>query len=791
MSRVCTLFWPPTGSCQSKVLGPPSQSSAQRQTFIIGWNPRGFVIAVGQIVSAMHIEEVLQYIKEVYEISRLSNEGVTSGVQRIPLGLEIIGRIHPDRVAYDSADDSDAYLQMREKAGLWLEMESRGMFLSDEQRSQLVRGRKGSSNSTVSGPRIIAMYMCGYRQQCELHLIRLKSEEVVPVAPVILSPLSRLSVQNVIDIVGGKTATVLLRGAESVLEGPLLPPHCVNVMQRFPGTAEDRPAPENRSMTPTGTTPSRSVGESPRRESMSDHGGSFSSTHDLSNDSLPGVIDESPHEISASDIDASIPPRLQFPTAASFTEFSRVMECVAAGAQLRKGNDSHRSFRTRYPAIFRHGSAVAIALLTVLLAVVSRISPWSYVFNLLEYKLRELINALAVVGGSATACGMHPILPHRNSADPSVATGEQRRCLRNFAARVVADMVVGMFLCTLMDWYRAPITHAIRQAAWYGLHDMHRQYFDWFLGWPAGFKMNDALTQFLGLLCHSILSVWEYLVSLNTVMGFDWLDAGYTVLEALTSFGASFAVAWIADVCNLVTLHLRNMFHLLALPYRMVLQLLSTLFLQFRSQSHNPLRNRREEKSFSADEMLLGMMLFTLCVFLFPTVAIYYFYLASARTVIWILQEFLRGSSVLFCNLPIYSLYLWLVRRNILSNGITLSTPHVFAPHDARSPPSSPDFVATPRSSSVPLSPVVGRPPGVSQPSMVIEFDLISQPMAFGDIFKELRILTMVLFAATFSPKRILSFIVHANMKPIIDVNTKVFGHLVADPKSPKLALGK
>lgn len=127
----------------------------------------------------------------------------------------------------------------------------------------------------------------------------------------------------------------------------------------------------------------------------------------------------------------------------------------------------------------------------------------------------------------------------------------------------------------------------------------------------------------------------------------------------------------------LVTLHLRLLFHVMALPYRWICSLLRSVFLQFRCLKANPLRHRIENHDFDIDQLLLATVLLTMATFLFPTVAVYYLYFALVKTSIWWVQKSLVLLAHLMLYLPVFPVVYWFLFRGSLSGGVVLSSPTV------------------------------------------------------------------------------------------------------------------
>lgn len=111
------------------------------------------------------------------------------------------------------------------------------------------------------------------------------------------------------------------------------------------------------------------------------------------------------------------------------------------------------------------------------------------------------------------------------------------------------------------------------------------------------------------------------------------------------ALGASFTISLAADLLNATTLHLYLFYLIAAKLHSWQVKAILSLFNLFRGmfslmslqpeslvlkfscllgQRQNPLRKRIDAADYDLDQLLLGTILFTVLIFLFPTVAVYY-----------------------------------------------------------------------------------------------------------------------------------------------------------------------
>lgn len=185
-----------------------------------------------------------------------------------------------------------------------------------------------------------------------------------------------------------------------------------------------------------------------------------------------------------------------------------------------------------------------------------------------------------------------------------------------------------------------------------------RQHIRWLMGWPAGLKLNDNLDTMLGNLSLAGINWWSDVLRFLSPL----FPIVFTTV-VVTSFlgGLSCLIALLNDLLNLVNAHFLLFFMLSAKLYSILLRTITSLWRLFRGKKKNVLRqNRIDECNYSTDQLVLGTLFFTLLVFLFPTVAVYYFSFGFIYFVLKNLQVFLLQSTVILVRqFPTFMLLLW------------------------------------------------------------------------------------------------------------------------------------
>lgn len=66
---------------------------------------------------------------------------------------------------------------------------------------------------------------------------------------------------------------------------------------------------------------------------------------------------------------------------------------------------------------------------------------------------------------------------------------------------------------------------------------------------------------------------------------------------------------------------------------------LMSLWRLFRGKKYNPLRHRVDSAEFDQQQLLLGTLVFTVLLFLLPTVLVYYFVFTGLRCAVYVMQH--------------------------------------------------------------------------------------------------------------------------------------------------------
>lgn len=127
----------------------------------------------------------------------------------------------------------------------------------------------------------------------------------------------------------------------------------------------------------------------------------------------------------------------------------------------------------------------------------------------------------------------------------------------------------------------------------------------------------------------------------------------------LVSFaGASMPIALCSDLISVLMLHIHAFYIASARIFNWQVTIIISLFHLFRGKKRNILRNRIDSCDYDLDQLLLGTILFTLLVFLLPTIFVFYLTFATARMAIISLNAALDTWLACLNHFPLFALML-------------------------------------------------------------------------------------------------------------------------------------
>eukprot|EP00761_Pharyngomonas_kirbyi_P002542 gb/GECH01002546.1/.p1 GENE.gb/GECH01002546.1/~~gb/GECH01002546.1/.p1 ORF type:complete len:627 (+),score=72.80 gb/GECH01002546.1/:1-1881(+) len=234
--------------------------------------------------------------------------------------------------------------------------------------------------------------------------------------------------------------------------------------------------------------------------------------------------------------------------------------------------------------------------------------------------------------------------------------------------RILIDIGLGVTAGLLLRHHSSNIMMWIVYWADRFMVDVLRSHIIWLMGWPAGLKLNDELDHVLGSFSLIGIDWWTEVLRFLSPLQRGFMD----ILCVSGVFGLSFMLAMFSDLLALLTSHLFLFYLLSARIYSSMLRAVYSLWNLFRGKKLNVLRQRVDSADYSVDQLLLGTVVFTIFVFLFPTVAIYYTSFAFVRLFIVAVQTIISSVISIWDFMPFFSILQYCLDPLSMPGGIYL-----------------------------------------------------------------------------------------------------------------------
>ncbi len=177
----------------------------------------------------------------------------------------------------------------------------------------------------------------------------------------------------------------------------------------------------------------------------------------------------------------------------------------------------------------------------------------------------------------------------------------------------------------------------------------------WLMNSPGGIKLNNELSMFFSELFTWMIEFWK--VSLVDTLVPN-LSTVFYILALSSTVGATLSIAIFSDFLSIITFHIYCFYFASARIYNWQLDILTSLFHLFCGQKKNILRNRIDSNDYDLDQLLLGTLLFTVLIFLLPTVFAFYLTFTITRLSILVIVGSLEFVMSCLNHFPIFVILL-------------------------------------------------------------------------------------------------------------------------------------
>ncbi|KAG7890060.1 hypothetical protein KL936_002734 [Ogataea polymorpha] len=232
---------------------------------------------------------------------------------------------------------------------------------------------------------------------------------------------------------------------------------------------------------------------------------------------------------------------------------------------------------------------------------------------------------------------------------------------------ILNDLLMGIVMSNILSKYHNVLVQGMNVLV-LKFEDSLLYLIKWLMSFPGGFKLNNELAEFFGELFMWVLDFWNEYV-LRTMM-----NNSSTIIRAITLLvkfgGLNMLIASIMDILDITSLHLRCFYFASTRVFNWQWHIIQSLFRLFYGKKYNTLRNRIDSHNYEFDQLLFGIIIFTLLVYLLPTVIAFYLSFAVGRLLTLLLHTVLESALITLNHLPIVVLLLKAKHKERLPGGV-------------------------------------------------------------------------------------------------------------------------
>lgn len=234
---------------------------------------------------------------------------------------------------------------------------------------------------------------------------------------------------------------------------------------------------------------------------------------------------------------------------------------------------------------------------------------------------------------------------------------------------IINDILLGVIFSNILKANHNFIAHSV-QILIPKYETMLGDTIRWLMNSPAGFKLNNELASFLGQLIFWVLDLWKTTTLAWIITNIDSL---LSIVEILTSYcGITLFISILLDLTNVIFLNVYGFYIACTRLYFWQISIVMSLFKLFYGKKYNILRNRVDSNNYEFDQLMIGIIMFTILIYLLPTVFIFYLTFVLLRLAVLSILFALKFLLILLNHIPIVVLLLKLKNQERLPSGILL-----------------------------------------------------------------------------------------------------------------------
>jgi phosphatidylinositol glycan class Q protein len=232
--------------------------------------------------------------------------------------------------------------------------------------------------------------------------------------------------------------------------------------------------------------------------------------------------------------------------------------------------------------------------------------------------------------------------------------------------QIVVDIIGGLCCSVVLFSFSSYVLQLINSGGYFLHVDVLATRVKWLMDQPGGMKLNVKLDKTLGTMV-------LYAIDRSSRLTFHLSRLEPKIIEALifTGFlGLSMVLSLASDILSLTTIHLSFLNAIFSKFLRWEITNLGSLWNLFRGKKKNVLRRRIDSCDYDKDQLLVGTVIFTILLSLFPTVLVYFIFFSFVQLLIQCLQAGIDVCLTLLTKLPFFALMLRILNSSRLPGGV-------------------------------------------------------------------------------------------------------------------------
>lgn len=193
--------------------------------------------------------------------------------------------------------------------------------------------------------------------------------------------------------------------------------------------------------------------------------------------------------------------------------------------------------------------------------------------------------------------------------------------LSSSLSQILIDFLLGIIFLVLLYNYSKFVVRNVKVIMFWTEVDILKSQVNWTMNFLADFKPNPQLDRFLGGLLLELLNFWNFITTYATQ--YEESSAKY-LIAPFGIMGISFQFALVHDLLAIITSHIHSIYSLFAFMHKICFEMVWTLVQMFRGKKYNVLQKKVDNADYSIQELVFGMLLLTILLFLMPTLTVYY-----------------------------------------------------------------------------------------------------------------------------------------------------------------------